>query len=148
MSMKPFELVISDMVDDCAERGISRTALASAMGKPLSTFSREISPYDEGAKLGAADLLPLMNACGSDAPLDWLADARGYRLMPKNAKPDGADMNEEINQAWEAAGHFLTKARNGAVCAIQMLGLRKRVAKEMDDVLARVQHKSKDKGAE
>lgn len=142
MSMKPFEMVISDMVDECAGRGLSRTALAAAMGKPLSTFSREVSPYDEGAKLGAADLLPLMNACESDAPLEWLADARGYRLTPKNANPDGADMNEEVNQAWEAAGNFLSKARNGAVCAMKLLGLRKQVDKEMDDVLARVQHKT------
>ena len=146
MSMKPFEMVISDMVDECAERGVSRTALAAAMGKPLSTFSREISPYDEGAKLGAADLLPLMNACESDAPLEWLANARGYRLTQKSAKPNGESLNEEINQAWEAAGNFLTKARSGAACAIQMLGLRKKVAKEMDDVLFRVQHK--DKGEE
>ncbi len=146
MSMKPFEMVISDMVDDCGERGISRTAIASAMGKPLSTFSREISPYDEGAKLGAADILPLMNACDSDAPLEWLADARGYRLTSKTAAPDGKNLNEEINQAWEAAGNFLTKARSGAACAIQMLGLRKKVAKEMEDVLSRVQ--DKDKGAE
>ena len=37
-------------------------------------------------------------------------------------------------------------AAPGAACAIQMLGLRKKVAKEMDDVLSRVQ--DKDKGAE
>ena len=135
---KPLEMVIFDMVEEC---GRSKTAIATDVGKPLSTLSREISPHDDGAKLGVSDVVPLSNACNSDAIIDWLADARGYRLVPKGGRPDGADMNEEINQAWEAAGNFLTKARNGAGCAMKLLGLRRQVAKEMDDVLARTQKK-------
>ena len=135
-------MVIYNMVEDC---GRKKTEIAADVGKPLSTFSREVSPYDEGAKLGASDILPLSNACNSDAIIEWLADARGYRLVPKDARPDGADMNEEINQAWEAAGAFLTRARNGAArgatSAMNLLGLRRRVAKEMDDVLTRAQGK-------
>ena len=139
----PLEMVIYNMVEDC---GRKKTEIAADMGKPLSTLSREVSPYDEGAKLGVADIVPLSNACGSDAVIEWLADARGYRLVPKDAWPDASDMNEEINQAWEAAGGFLTKARNGAVSAMNLLGLRRNVAKEMDDVLARAQ-KNQDGGA-
>lgn len=138
----PLEMVIYNMVEDC---GRQKTAIAADMGKPLSTFSREVSPYDEVAKLGASDIIPLSNACNSDAVIEWLADARGYRLIPKDARPDGADMNEEINQAWEAAGAFLTRARNGAArgaaSAMNLLGLRRRVAKEMDDVMARAMGK-------
>lgn len=57
------------------------------------------------------------------------------------ATQNTVDLNEEINQAWEAAGVFLTKARNGAIGAMNLLGLRRRVAKEMDDVMARAMGK-------
>lgn len=57
------------------------------------------------------------------------------------ATQNTVDLNEEINHAWEAAGAFLTRARNGAIGAMNLLGLRRRVAKEMDDVMARAMGK-------
>lgn len=61
------------------------------------------------------------------------------------ATQNTVDLNEEINHAWEAAGAFLTRARNGAArgaaSAMNLLGLRRRVAKEMDDVMARAMGK-------
>ena len=137
------EWVIYQTLEDCERK---KTDVAEDMNVPLSTLSREASPWDTGAKFGAGSLVSFMRATRSLAPLEYIAFKMGMRLVPLDAQPDGADLNEEINQAWEEAGTFLTKARNGAVCAMQMLGLRKQVAKEMDDVLARVQHKAGGKG--
>ena len=41
----PLEIVIYNMVEDC---GRKKTEIAADVGKPLSTFSREVSPYDDG----------------------------------------------------------------------------------------------------
>jgi len=133
--MKPLETVINDMVE---ESGRKKSEIAADMGKPLSTLSREISPYDEGAKLGVADLLPLMNACGSVAPLEWLAAARGLRLVPIDGNQEGECVVEGIVLAHEAVADFLAKARTAHPCNVKLLGLRRRVAKKMDGVMTRV----------
>lgn len=59
----PLEMVIYNMVEDC---GRQKTAIAADMGKPLSTFSREVSPYDEVACKRLEDAsrsVSLLNLC-------------------------------------------------------------------------------------
>lgn len=129
---KPLETIIYEMVEDCGRR---KTDIAADMGKPLSTFSREVSPFDDGAKLGAMDIIPLSLACRSDAIVAWLADALGYRLVKKFADPDGGDLGEEINQAYEAAGEFLSAARKAGECVTSLVRKRQNVGKQMDDVI-------------
>lgn len=132
---KPLETIIYEMVEDCGRR---KTDIAADMGKPLSTFSREVSPFDDGAKLGAMDIIPLSLACRSDAIVAWLADALGYRLVKKFADPDGGDLGEEINQAYEASGEYLKMAREAKVCLAKLRKKREDLNKELDDVDERI----------
>lgn len=59
-------------------------ALAAELGKAYTTLIRELNPDDDGAKLGADSLLPMMRATGDIRILEWLADRMGYTLIKKS----------------------------------------------------------------
>lgn len=74
-------------------------AVAAAVGKPYATLAREMNPDDDGAKLGADLLLPLMQATGDIRPLEWLAHRMGYALLKKGEiKPDSPTWEGEHAQ--------------------------------------------------
>ena len=131
---KPLEDIIYETLENC---GRSKSAVALDMGKPLSTLSRETSPYDAGAKLGAADLVPFMKATGSTAPLEMMAFAMGLKVILLCALPDGRDMREEIIQAYEAIGAFLNAANSPDTEFSKLSRLFHFAVKEMEDVISR-----------
>lgn len=72
-------------------------AVAEKLDKNYTTFMREVNPFDDGAKLGASMLLPLMVVCGSARPLEYLASRLGFRLVPLDqVKPDKSDLGDEL----------------------------------------------------
>ena len=71
--------------------------IAENCRRPYKTMMRELNPYDEGAKLGADMVLPLMEQCGDISPIRYLAIRMNYRLIPMNGvEPDKLTMAEEL----------------------------------------------------
>jgi len=62
-------------------------SIASRIGKPYPTLLRELNPYDKGAKLGVETLLDLMQVTRDYRPLEFMAEALGLELQPRN-EPD------------------------------------------------------------
>ena len=90
-------------------------ALAAAVGKPYPTLTRELNPDDDGAKLGADLLLPLMQATGDIRPLEWLAGRMGFALRKKgDIQPDRPTWAEE---------HAQDSALMGELSAAMMAGM-------------------------
>lgn len=72
-------------------------ALAEELGKPYSTFMREINAGDTGAKLGVETLVPLMQACESIMPLRFLASRMNCRVVSmREVVPDKPTLLEEL----------------------------------------------------
>lgn len=138
--MRALEDVIADMVENS---GRTLTAIAAEIGKHKSTLSRELSPYDAGAKLGVESLVPLMRACRSVAPLEALAGFMGYGLRPLGGEPDGRSMEDECLQGYEAVTDFIKAARAGRHYTDLMPRLRAAL-KELEDVVVRA--RDRDEG--
>lgn len=64
-----------------APSGLDAKTVAQFMGKPYQTLMSELS-RQEGHKFGADLVLPLMDICGSDAPLHFLAREMGGVYVP------------------------------------------------------------------
>ncbi len=92
--------VILDMVQNSPK---PIKVVAEEIGKPYSTLMREIDPEDRRAKLGVETLLPLMRACGSTAPLRFLAEAMDHRLVSnRDITPDKPTFHEELLDTYQA----------------------------------------------
>lgn len=135
--MRALEDVLMDMVENS---GRTLTAISAEIGKHKSTLSRELSPYDSGAKLGVESLVPLMRACNSVAPLEAIAGFMGYGLRPLGGAPDGLNMEDECLQGYEAVTDFTRAARAGAHYTDLMPKLRAAI-KELEDVLVRARER-------
>ncbi|QLA19049.1 phage regulatory CII family protein [Desulfolutivibrio sulfoxidireducens] len=82
-------------------------ALARELGKPYTTFMRELSQADTGAKLGVELLLPLMRACDSILPLRFLASRMDCRVVSlRNVTPDKPTLHEELLDSYEALTQY------------------------------------------
>ncbi|KAF3997514.1 hypothetical protein [Glaciimonas immobilis] len=78
-----------------------------------STLSR-VRNKSKACNFPQDNLLMLMDICGNEAPLIWLADRRGYKLVPKETKWERI-ANEERTQrlAIENELWALRKSING-----------------------------------
>ena len=56
--------------------------IAKALGKPYSTFMRELNPNDGNAKLGANTFLHILEVTGDTKPLQEIATHFGMSLKP------------------------------------------------------------------
>ena len=126
------ERLIYDTLENC---GRHKKDVADEMGTSPPKLSREVNPYDDGAKLGVTSLIPFMRATRSLAILDYLADAMGCKLVAKQGAPNGQDLNEEIVQGYESVSAFLIDAKNMTVPFTRLAEKRRKAAKELDDVL-------------
>lgn len=100
----PIVAVIREMV---RSSGKPAKALAKELGKPYSTFMRELSQADTGAKFGVELLLPLMRACGSVAPLRYLAAHLGCRVVSlSEVSPDKPTLHEELLDSHDALAAY------------------------------------------
>ncbi|BDQ36328.1 transcriptional regulator [Pseudodesulfovibrio nedwellii] len=129
--------VIESMID---ESGKPRKQIAADIGKPYTTLMRELNQDDPLAKFGVMDLIPIMRACDGVQPLELLAARFGYRLVHEEAHPDGRDMTEECLQGLHVASAF-TSAADSGMHYTELITLRNRVAKEMDDIVYRARER-------
>lgn len=90
-------------------------AVAADLGKPYYTLTRELNTEDDGAKLGADLLLPIMRITGDIRPLEWLADRLGYALRPESAiRPDRDSWQDEHVQDTQRFGEMSRLMDEGA----------------------------------
>jgi len=88
-----------------APNGKDAAHVAETVGKDYFTLSKELLPSNPGHKFGTRDLVPLMLACGSDAPVAYLAARMGGVYLPC-PKP-GADLTDAgLRAAVLAAAEF------------------------------------------
>lgn len=125
--------IIYEALNNC---GNKKGSVAAKIGMPLSTLSRKVSPYDDGAKLAVAELIPFMRETASLSPLEFIASVMGYRLTSLIDEPDGLDMNHECLQGYEAVATLLTAASNGAHYT-ELATLLEKAIKELEDVFSR-----------
>jgi len=115
--------VILDMVRNCPK---PIKMVADALGKPYSTLMRELDPEDRRAKLGVETLLPLMQACGSTAPLRFLAEAMDHRLVSNHGiTPDKATFHEELLDTYQALADYHRSMLEGQ--PVEVVGKRREV---------------------
>lgn len=93
---------VGRMID---ESGKPVKAVAADIGKPYSTLCRELDPADDGAKLGAETLYPIIvSVCGQQpktppAPLEWLCHRLKFAVLNFGfAEPDAPTFQEEAMQ--------------------------------------------------
>lgn len=95
--------VVEDMVD---ASGKNRREIAVEIGKEYSTLRRELNPYDEGAKLGAELLLPLMRSTGRKDIAEWFALKVDCRLECIEVTPDKPTIQAECLDTYPAIIDF------------------------------------------
>jgi len=105
--------------------------------KPTGTLYRELNPDDDGAKLGVFALLKLMEATGCYRPLEIMASLSGFHIVSMHeCAPDGANMEEELLQGYQAMARFVAAEQAGASSA-DLAPLCEAVWKECKDVVHR-----------
>jgi hypothetical protein len=118
-------------------KGPPAKVVAEELGKPLFTLYRELNPDDDGAKLDAAHILPIMLVTGDDRPLQFLASHMGKRVSDIDRQPDGRDMHEECLQAYPAVTAYIEIARNPKY-PLRLVGeALERAVKELEDIFIR-----------
>ncbi|GFK96144.1 hypothetical protein NNJEOMEG_04024 [Fundidesulfovibrio magnetotacticus] len=95
--------IVTLLYDMARQSPKSIKSISEEVGKPYSTLMRELDPADKGAKLGVELLLPLMQSCDSIAPLRYLADRMGYRVVAnRDIIPDKTTLHEELLDTYQA----------------------------------------------
>jgi hypothetical protein len=91
-----------------APSGLTAHSLAELCGySNYNTFMSEISGQP-GHKLGADKLLPLMDVCGSDAPLEFLARERGgVFIRTPEAAEGGGELARTLAASVKEFGEFM-----------------------------------------
>lgn len=75
---------IEDVIQELVLAGsMSAKDIARSVGKPYSTFMREVNPHDKSAKLGIITFLKILEATGDTSPLQKIAENFGMTLVEK-----------------------------------------------------------------
>jgi len=106
-----------------APSGKPAKAVAEEVGKPYHVLMQELNPDVASHKLGAELLIPLMAVTGSDAPLHYLARARGgvFIRLPEAAAPGTRPLQEKAMRACKEFGELMgelgERLGDGVICA-------------------------------
>ncbi|MGE4293325.1 MAG: phage regulatory CII family protein [Desulfovibrio sp.] len=87
-----------------APNGKDAAHVAETIGKDYFTLVKELLPSNPGHKFGTRDLVPLMLACGSDAPVAYLAARMGGVYV--SCPTPGTDLTDAGRAAVQAAAEF------------------------------------------
>jgi hypothetical protein len=120
---------IAEAAFGCDEQGKPRKS-------PWSLY-RMLNPEDPGAKVGAIELVGLMLACGSSAPLHVMAAEMGLIVSATTThEPDGRDMTQECLQGFLAVSAYAEAAEAGAHY-VELEPLLAAAIQELEDVFKR-----------
>ena len=117
-------------------RSVPAKKVADELVKPYFTLARELNPDDEGAKLCASLVLPIMLIAKDDRPLHFFASHMGKRVVDVSRRPDGRDMAEECLQAYPAVTAFVEAARGGVPLIVLGEMLAQAIG-ELEDIFTR-----------
>lgn len=106
------EVLSATLIYDNPEKPLKE--VSAALGMPYITLAREINPQDDGLKLKADRLLPIMQISGDIRPLKWLAHKMGYELVKREAHPDKPTWAEEHCQDSALMGALANLMESGA----------------------------------
>jgi hypothetical protein len=131
--------------------GIDPRTVADLLGKPYSTLMSELS-RQEGHKLGADMVLPILRITGSDLPLHFLSRESGgvFLRLPEAAKGGGELAHTLATSAKEYA-EFMQEAAasisDGKIPADQLARISKEGQEAVEAImamlrLARVTHEA------
>lgn len=140
MKRKEMTAIVHNAIvsNDCQ---VSVEAMAAELDKAPSTLYNELNPFGaEPAKLGLDDAREIMRHIKCQDLADALAADLGYRLVSMADTPNGKDMADECLQGLHVAAEFTSAANSGAHYT-DLIDLRNRVAKEMDDVIVRARER-------
>ncbi len=118
-------------------RSVPAKKVADELVKPYFTLARELNPDDEGAKLCASLVLPIMLIAKDDRPLHFFASHMGKRVVDISRRPDARDMAEECLQAYPAVTAFVEAARGEGASLIGLGALLESAIGELEDIYTR-----------
>jgi hypothetical protein len=97
-----------------APSGLTAHSIAELAGySTYNTMMSELSGQP-GHKLGADKVLPLMDACGSDAPVEFLARERGgVFIRTPEAAAGGGELARTLAASVKEFGEFMQEAAAG-----------------------------------
>lgn len=127
-NMQPLIEAFADVVDS---KGVKYFAL---FWNKSRQYIEKFWNQDEDKRLPVEFLMDAMEQTGIITPLERMADQLGYRLMPKQADPDGRSLEGEIIQGYEAVAAYLRAAKDDNIHYTDLMPLRMKAAKELDDV--------------
>lgn len=136
--------VIETISEEVRAFGIKR--VAPEINKEASSLYGELNPYgDQGkAKLSYDDAIETMRVIGSVESLRIAAESLGYRLEKVQANPDGKNMHHECLQVSEAVTDFTRAATAKNTSKRELLFLKGKVVKEVEDVVERYKEDKHD----
>lgn len=109
---------LTEVIRDCLIYDAPKVplkAVAAELNKPYFTLCRELNVDDDGAKLGADLILPIMLKTGDTRPLEWLAARMGYVIFPVAAiQPDRESWEGEHVQDGHRFGEMSRLMDEGA----------------------------------
>ena len=116
-------------------------ALAARLGISETSLSHKVSPTYLTAHCSPQELLEIMEVTGDHGPLNGLAEALGYVLMPSPSAVDGdAPPARALARSIREFGEFISTAADavddGRVTANEL----SRIEREGADALAAIQH--------
>jgi len=112
-----------------APNGKPAKTIAAECGKTYTTFMNELSGQP-GFKVGVEMLLPIMNASGSDRPLEFLAGMRGGVFFKLPNAPAGLSRSEQqalkaVKEFGDLMGEFQQRASDGDISTEDRKVIRK-----------------------
>lgn len=107
--MKTLAETIQDMV-----MANNPKAIAEELGKPYSTFMREINPDDHGAKVGADTLIGLTRATGNFSAIDYIEHSLNRVAYRLPSRPVGHEaLHAQLAKAMSEFGQLLDAMGDG-----------------------------------
>lgn len=123
-----------------AESGLDAKTIADLVGKPYQTLMSELS-RQEGHKLGADLVLPLIEASASLMPVHFLARQLGgaFVLLPEAASHNGElveTLASSVKEFGEFAAETAVNISDGNIPADQLARINKEADEAIEAILA------------
>ena len=113
--------------------------IAADIGCPYNKLWKQLNVEEEGYRLPAASILPLIRACAKPgevpAPLLWLNARCGYRAVPMHVEPNHNDVREEILDDLSCCQTFWQAVREKKLAPHKLLELMHAALNELQETM-------------